>query len=52
MTLSHHVSGEGEVDEGPLIKRRRLDATEAEIIFNAKSSHDWAAREVDHVTVM
>ena len=43
--------GEGE-DDGPLSKRRKLDPVEVEMILNAKSSHEWAAREVSHMIVM
>ena len=42
---------EGE-EEGPLSKRRKLDPAEVEMILNAKSSHEWAAREVSHMTIM
>ena len=42
---------EEEEGEGPL-SRRRLDPAEVERILNAKSSHEWAVREVDHVTIM
>ena len=43
--------GEGK-DDGPLGKRRKLDPAEVEMILNAKSSHEWAAREVSHMTIM
>ena len=42
---------EEEEDSCPLKKRRKLDSAEVENILNAKSSHDWEAREVNHVTV-
>ena len=40
-----------EEEGGPLSKRRKLDPAEVEMILNAKSSHEWAVREVGHVTV-
>ena len=43
---------EEEEGEGPLSRKRRLDPAEVERILNAKSSHEWAVREVDHVTIM
>ena len=43
--------GEGE-EEGPLKKKRRkMNSAEIEKIMNAKSSHDWEAREASHVTI-
>lgn len=50
--LSSGEAVSGEEHDGPLTKRRRLDPAEVEMILNAKSSHEWAAREVDHVMVM
>ena len=42
---------EGDKEEGPLKKRRKLDSDEIDKILNAKSSHNWEAREASHVTV-
>lgn len=49
---AHHLPAEGvsreeEEEQGPLSKRRKLDPAEVEMILNAKSSHEWAAREVE-----
>ena len=41
-----HEEREEEGEGGPLSKRRRLSPEEVERILNAKSSHDWAVREV------
>ena len=40
-----------EEEGGPLSKRRKLDPAEVDMILNAKSSHEWAVREVGHVAV-
>ena len=39
------AGSEGEEGQGPL-KHRQLDAAEVERIINAKSSHEWAVKEV------
>ena len=46
------ASGREEEGDGPLSKRRKLDPAEVEMILNAKSSHEWAAREVSQMIVV
>ena len=48
-SLSHPLDVQDK-EEDPLIKRRKLDHAEMEKILNAKSSHEWAARDVGHMT--
>ena len=50
-TAEEKKEEEGDKEEGPLKKRRKLDSDEIDEILNAKSSHNWEAREASHVTV-